>query len=265
MRYERPVNARPLSKDQRLVLLQDYMAHYEIEATREQRALKQLLPHDAFAPLLDLVGELLLRESSRLAIAAGPVHDFLEDTPVPACMSDLLPPDFRVFCLALNALKQWVSGEQSATDEYLLGRKARELCRSAVSKCIVTGDPLGTDVQLHHPVRDGRPPLPLSKLGHQTIEGQISARCGDPVEASLIALRRKSNASWAMLGRGWLDLLGKATLSAAPSSDSRARTFARKAAKVSNLSYGQLLSWLGQKGYYRSPALKDRPSHHTTR
>ncbi len=40
----------------------------------------------------------------------------------------------------------------------------------AVDKCIVTGEELGERAELHHPMRDGRPPILLSKKGHDIIE-----------------------------------------------------------------------------------------------
>lgn len=153
-----------------------------------------------------------------------------------------------MYCLALNALKQWVSAEQAATDRFLLGVTARELCRSATSKCIVTGEPLGSDLELHHPVRDGRPPLPLSKHGHDMVEGQLPASSADPVEAALISLKREGNRSWAMLRRGCLDLLGRPEPVTSSNTAASARTFARKAAAISNLTYAELLSWLDTKG-----------------
>ena len=83
---------------------------------------------------------------------------------------ELLPDDFRVFSLLLNALKQWVSAESQSTDRYLLGGTARATCREAVNKWIVTGEELGENSELHHPLRDGRPPILLSKKGHNLVE-----------------------------------------------------------------------------------------------
>jgi hypothetical protein len=244
MPYQRPVNTTALSREQKLTLLKEYLSHYELEAVRDRGVLNRKVPREAFAELLDRIGELILQESKLRAEEAGVVHDFLEATPLPPSMEKLLPMDFRVYCLALNALKQWVSAEQAATDRFLLGGTARELCRAAASNCIVTGEPLGADLELHHPVRDGRPPLPLSKHGHDTVEGQLSAAAHDPLEAKLIALKREGNRSWAMLRRGCLDLLGRPEPVTSPTTAASARTFARKAADVSHLSYSDLLIWL---------------------
>jgi hypothetical protein len=247
MPYERPVNLAPLSKAQKLTLLKELVTHYEVEAALDRGALNRKMPREAFAGLVDRVGELLLQESKRLAEEPGAVRDFLDSNPLPSSMAELLPRDFRVFCLALNALKQWVGAEQAATDRFLLGGTARNLCRSAASKCLVTGEPLGADVELHHPVRDGRPPLPLSKRGHDTVEGQVSVS-EDPVEARLVVLKREGNRSWAMLRRGCLDLLGRPEPSSSSATAAGSRTFARKAVEVSQLSYEQLLEWLDATG-----------------
>src|ERR1019366_2780057 len=61
--------------------------------------------------------------------------------------------DFRVYCLALNALKQWLAAEQAATDRYLLGGRARQECRAAAATWIVTGGPVcPVDVEVPHPI-----------------------------------------------------------------------------------------------------------------
>ena len=78
--------------------------------------------------MLAEIGQLLLEKSSELATTHGPVQKFLNDNPLPSDMTDLLPIDFRVFCLLLNALKQWVAAEQQAADRFFLaGDVGREL------------------------------------------------------------------------------------------------------------------------------------------
>jgi hypothetical protein len=109
---------------------------------------------------------------------------------------------------------------------------------------MVTGESLELNVELHHPVRDGRPPVPISTRGHDLIEHQTKLTSDDPVEASLIELKRQGNRSWAMFRRGCLDLLGTPHPVTSQSTAARARTFARKAADLSNMSYSEILSWL---------------------
>jgi hypothetical protein len=251
MKFRRPTNPTALSKDQKISLLKDYVTHCQRIAAADPNALNQKVPRDAFSDLLDHIGELLLRESQAIATSGGEVANFLDATPLPQSMERLLPRQFRAYCLALNALKQWVAAEQAATDKFLLGGNIRRLCRAATERCIVTGDVLDSDLELHHPVRDGRPPIPLSKRGHDLIEGQTKVDSDDPVEASLVALKRRSNWSWAMLQRGCLDLLGKPTSGGSLNTAASARTFARKASQATNLSYNELLDWLDVRGRSR--------------
>ena len=67
------------------------------------------------------------------------------------------------------------------------------MCRDVSTTCLVTGEALGADSELHHPVRDGRPPVLLSKAGHDRIEGQQRLPATDVAEKELVALRRKTN------------------------------------------------------------------------
>ena len=71
---------------------------------------------------------------------------------------------------------------------------------------------------------------------------------GDVVESQLIALRHKTNLSWAHLRRGCLDLIGKPTVASSKAMASSARSYARKAATVTHLGYQELLDWLDSKG-----------------
>ena len=174
MQYRRPQPTSRLSKHDRQELLGAYYRDYRHLAEQQLDTLNRKLPREAFARILDHVGALLLREAAALASQAGPVREFLDNNPLPAPLQGRLPDEFRAFCLALNALKQWVSAEQAAADRYLLGGTARAECRAAATHCLVTGAALEQDgIELHHPVRDGRPPIPLSKKAHASLEGQI--------------------------------------------------------------------------------------------
>jgi hypothetical protein len=173
MPYARPSNPKQLSKAEKVSLLQEYAEHYREAYANDPQVLSRKLPKRAFAPLLDRLGQVLLEESAQMATAPGDVRDFLASNPLPSSLAPLLPDSFRAFCLALNAVKQWVAAEQAAADRYLLGGRARELCREASTRCLVTGNSVGAGSELHHPVRDGRPPLLLSKTGHATVEQQL--------------------------------------------------------------------------------------------
>jgi hypothetical protein len=247
MSYQRPTNPNPLSKPEKVELLRNYLGFYQKLAASDQSALNRKVPRDVFAALLDRIGKLLIDESKQMATSPGPVREFLHANPLPPIMTSLLPVEFRTFCLVLNALKQWVGAEQSATDRYLLGGVARQVCREATADCLVTGERLGSDAELHHPLRDGRPPILLSKTGHAAIEGQLSSMSDDPFECSVLSIRRERNGSWAQLRRGCLDLLGTPGTSTTKASIANARAFARKVSESTNTSYAEILTWLDEK------------------
>lgn len=244
MPYKRPISGSPLSKTGKLDLLRGYIEHYRQLAADDPSVLNRKVPREAFGDLMDRLGELLLAESARLAESEGPVRDFLQANPLPESLGDRLPAEFRVFCLVLNSIKQWVAAEQAATDCYVLGANARKLCRKAADTCVVTGHPLGDGCELHHPIRDGRPPIPLTKAGHAAIEGQLGVVGDGPIGQALVPLRRKLGRSWAQLRRGCLDLLGKPVDWPSKASASVARSFARKAAVTAGVGYEQILDWL---------------------
>ncbi|MEX2170897.1 MAG: hypothetical protein WD851_16385 [Pirellulales bacterium] len=247
MAYQRPINPSPLSNPEKLALLQEYTEHYRQLIETDASVLNRKVPKDVFAHVLDRVGEMLLDESERLATSDGPVRIFLDANPLPLSLAQRLPDDFRVFCLALNSLKQWVAAEQGATDRYLLGGAARDLCREAAETCLVAGTTLGQDAQLHHPVRDGRPPIPLSKIGHASIEGQLLSMADDPIGQVLLDLRREGNRSWAQLRRGCLDLLGRPEPWPSKASANGARTFAKTAVSRTKVGPEQILQWMDRK------------------
>ena len=175
------------------------------------------------------------------------MRDFLVANPVPDCLTGHLSDEFRAFCLLLNALKQWVNAEQAATDRFLLGGKSREECRGAALRCVVSGENLSnSEVELHHPVRDGRPPIPLSKQYHAQIEGQISGTANSDVRSVLLKVKRQGSRSWIQLRRGCMDLVGRPVKHSTPKVAATSRTFARKAVEASGLTFDEILNWLNQ-------------------
>jgi len=247
MGYDRPKNPVRLTKAEKLALLKEYADFYKERAEADRSVLNRKVPRKAFAQLLEHIGEVLLKESGELAESECVSH-FLNDNPLPPEMASRLPKNFRTFCLALNALKQWVAAEQAATDRYLLGGIARDVCLAAGRTCPITLKPLGADAVLHHPVRDGRPPIALSKIGHALIEEQVVAEAKDNIGRALLAIRRERNGSWAQLRRGCLDLLGKPVDWPSKASCASARSFARKASKVANTGHAEILVWLDERG-----------------
>ena len=245
-RYIRPTNEKPLSPIEKKELLREYFSHYESLAQEDPQLLNVKLERAAVAEILDQIGVLLLERSQQLALTPGPMREYLESTEPPECLRGRLPTEFRAFCVMLNALKQWVSAESAATDRFLLGGTAREQCRQMANHCLITEQRLSkADVELHHPVRDGRPPVPLSKSGHDRLES-ASADCTDPVEAALRELKRRGNRSWVMLRRGSMALDGEEVTESTPAVLSSSRTFARKAKEATGLSYRALVKWLDE-------------------
>src|SRR5437868_1417193 len=107
MAYQRPRASRRLNKEERTALLVEHFRYYSQVASQEPSLLNRKLPREAMTELLDEIGSLLLAASRKLAGQSGPVREFLDQNPLPKALEFLLPDDFRVFCLALNSLKQW--------------------------------------------------------------------------------------------------------------------------------------------------------------
>jgi hypothetical protein len=171
MAYKRYKSEKVLSKQEKVNLMAEYIDYYDkIISEQGIEKLNVKIPRDVFDDILDEIGSLLNRQALKIANENGPVKDLLRANPLQVHMKDLLPDDFRVFALILNSLKQWVSAESAATDRFLLGGTAKQICKVAVNRCIVTGGELGERTELHHPMRDGRSPILLSKKGHDLIE-----------------------------------------------------------------------------------------------
>ncbi len=248
MPYVRPTNSQPLTPDDKSLLIDNYLTFYEAltkSATdTDYSALNAKLPKAASKALLDEVGSLL----NRAAISAsknGDIREFLDNNPLPDSMKDHLPDEFRAFCLLLNSLKQWVSAESAATDRYLLGGTARTRLRQAATHCMVTAEPL-EKIELHHPVRDGRPPIPLSPAGHRIVEESILIDGGDTISNALRLLKKERSWSWKMLRDGSSHHLGEEVLTRTKASINTARTFANKAKERTGLSYKELIEWLDE-------------------
>jgi len=248
MTYQRPKSEIQLSPEEKKRLLSEYFAFYQAQVQIDMGNLNKKVPRETFASVMDEIGEILLRKSSEMAKDNEVIRNFLLETPLPPDLAKLLPDEFRVFCLLLNGLKQWVVAEQLATDRYLLGGTARDSLRKLADTCIVTGEAIGSDGELHHPVRDGRPPILLSKKGHSLIEGQVAGKTletdDDPVTVGIKELRRAGNHSWLQLREGCLAHLGLPVQFSSPRRQSSARSFAKKVHDVSGLSYQQILKWL---------------------
>ncbi len=249
MKYKRPKNSIPLKPGEKAEVLKEYFQHYQKLAQSNPGLLNSKLERDAFSDLLDEIGSLLLEKSKILASSPGKVHDFIEINTLPKCLENKLPKDFRVFCLAINSLKQWVSAEQAATDRYLLGGTARNQCKKIATTCIVSGKQLSeNEIELHHPARDGRPPIPLTKDAHSKIEGQHTSSNSkdDPISQKLYPIKKQGNRSWVMLRVGCNLMMGN-TSNKPKSVQASSKTFARKAVEATHLDFSEILKWLNEK------------------
>jgi hypothetical protein len=171
MVYNRYQIDESLIMEEKKNIMRNYLSFYErLYASEGETALNKKINRSIFNEVLDEIGNVLQKKAREMSYENNEIKSFLEKNPLPEDMEKHLPIEFRVFALLLNALKQWVSKESRYTDQYLLGGKAREICRSSINECMITGEQLGKDSELHHPIRDGRPPILLSKKGHETIE-----------------------------------------------------------------------------------------------
>lgn len=245
-KYKRYINNEKLTKEQKIELLSLYITFYKnLIRKKDINELNKKMPRDYAEGILDEIGALLVRKANELSKEEGPIKQFLKDNPLPTVIKDKLPDNFRVFSLILNALKQWVSAESNYTDRFLLGGTAREICKLSAKKCLVTGKNLGQDRQLHHPLRDGRPPIVLSKCGHAMIEHQLPAKSATSRfrmtdnTLKIKKLKADRHGSRVLLKEGLLFLLGK-TEKARPLGIS----FARKVIKETGLNPEEILKLL---------------------
>jgi hypothetical protein len=241
--YKRFDNKNKLTIDQKIELLQEYNKYYEnLIKTEGIEKLNIKIPREVFEELLDKIGTILIEKSSKMS-KNGPVKDFLDENPLPTNMANLLPNDFRAFSLALNALKQWVSAESLATDRYLLGGTARNTCRKAIDKCIITNQKLTKGAELHHPLRDGRPPILISKEGHSKIEYQQNiSEDDDPIWSIMKKLKKEKHSSWTLLREGC-----NAKIQDSPNYRANAMSFANTIIRETSLNAKEILEYLDSK------------------
>lgn len=133
-----------------------------------------------FEDILNQIGVILQENAKKIIsdpIKYSELNKILNDNPVPELADDILTPEFRIFCLQLNALKNWLSAEQASTDRVLLGGNYKSKLAKVIQNCLVTNERLNYlekgAIDYHHPMRDGRCAIPLSKHGHSLIEGQV--------------------------------------------------------------------------------------------
>jgi hypothetical protein len=207
-RYQSP----KIEGENRRKALADYVRHYTKVARNEPTLLNQKLPRKAFQSLLAMIGNLLQEEARQLSTSNTETVKFLKINSVPACLGDKLTPEIRTFALLLNALSQWTTAEKLAMDRFLFSGDVRKELKSLCQTCPIYPEEFDVkNIELHHPVRDGRPPIPLSKRGHETVEGLIVISPGDSGAEKLVEHRRNSKTrySWKRLRIGCLAASGQ--------------------------------------------------------
>jgi hypothetical protein len=147
---------------------------------QDENHLNTKLERSLFQPILNEIGYSLQEYARTVANDKEifkEINEALEKNPVPEVAKEIMTDEFRIFCLSLNALKQWLSAEQASMDRVLLGGEFKSKLKKLVTHCPVNNEELRYSkkgqVNYHHPMRDGRFPLPMSKHGHDTIEGQL--------------------------------------------------------------------------------------------
>lgn len=188
-------------------LLSEYVNFYQnLVEKKGLEVLNTKMPREYVEHILDEIGEVLLKNAKKLSQEDEKITTFLKENPLPPMLKNYLPDDFRVFSLLLNALKQWVSKESAYTDKFLLGGYARKFCKDATTKCLVTGEEIDEDGELHHVMRDGRPPILLSKRGHDKLEHKKE---GNPTLDKIKPILQEKHSSWQLLAEGLEFKLGK--------------------------------------------------------
>lgn len=247
--YQRP-SASKIEGEARRKALAEYLDHYTKLAATDLSLLNQKLPKSAFATLLDRVGALLLAEAKRMSVEDPVVTTFLNRNPVPECLGSALTPEVRTFCLALQALSQWTTAEKLAMDRFVFSGRVRSEIRAAAKGCPILPDGFDTKkIELHHPVRDGRPPIPLSKRGHEKIEGVMRPDEGDADGQRLFGYKIESKSSWVRIRLGCLIALDQIDLTEGQFAqgyvtDSKMRF--RKAMEATGLSAERILDLLNR-------------------
>lgn len=245
MAYKRYKGDFNLSKEKKVELMSEYVAYYKNLIDKHgMDSLNVKIPREVFSETLDEIGTLIQEKALKMATDDGEIKRFLSNNPLPSEMQKLLPDEFRAFSLLLNALKQWISAESAATDRYFLGGTARQICKEAADTCIVTSEELKEGAELHHPMRDGRPPILLSKKGHTLIEQNPQNNSDyDEIFNQIKKIRSERNQSWVQLREGSNGIISRNTNIRA-----NAKSFANKVINELGLSANDIIEILNSRG-----------------
>jgi len=233
----RRYQAKKITGEDRNAALREYFQHYSKLAKVNPSLLNQKLPRRIFEEVLGEIGGLIQHRARELSEKDQAMIPFLESNSLPPSLGGELTPEIRAFCLLLNAVKQWSNAEQAAMDRLIFSGNVRRELKDLATGCPVCPEAFEkSSVELHHPVRDGRPPIPLSKEGHDTVEGLVVLEENDEVARKLIEHRKtaKPPYSWIRLRIGCLQASSEPLIEPLPDLTSNyLRTARRLFSKVS--------------------------------
>jgi hypothetical protein len=192
-----------------------------------------------------------MAEAKRMSDNDSVIREFLERNKLPECLGAALTPEIRTFALMLNALGQWTTAEKLAMDRFLFSGDVRKELRSLSDTCPVCPEEFDPKTaELHHPVRDGRPPILLSKKGHELIEGLVNISPDDLVAHALVDHRKASRRrySWRSLRVGCLVEQGHSLQILSQSQIKTGRGIFRIVNRKTNISAEQILEALDRYG-----------------
>lgn len=244
MPFEPPKPTSKISPTEKQKVLTEYIEHYRGLAQTHPDLLRIKLRRSQIQPFLDEIGEHVLRLAKQIGTEAGAatehgqaVRQFLESNPIPGTVGQFLTMELRAYALLVHGLHQWAVGQSLATDRWVISGNARHALRSSTDRCVVTNEPFGEEpIELHHPARDGRPPIPVSKKGHKIADEVFDPQ--DPQGRLFVAVKKKLRFSWRSIWQGCrvsLDLPVSFEAHANPdgrrtAAVARARRFARETA-----------------------------------
>jgi hypothetical protein len=253
MSFEPPKPAAKLTPNEKDEFLAAYLAYYADAAKTNPTELRRKIPRSVFQPLLDQIGEVVAGMAKEIADKNVPsehgkkVRQFLVENPIPGEIGKHLTSEMRAYAVLIRALHQWVVSQSLAIDRWIIAGDARKTLRLSSPKCIVTGDSFGQNtIELHHPMRDGRPPLPVSRKGHQVADDVFAPE--DELGKALVSTRRKCRRSWRLIWQGCLVELGEPVdfSEYGRNREKSAGTAARWFARETKLSFSEIKAWIDE-------------------
>lgn len=248
----KPSSKIPVAEKEQV--LRTYIEYYRQAAKNAPESLRVKLKRSHLQPFLDEIGEHLARLASEIGGKNVPeshhgkaVRKFLEDNPIPGDMGKYLTLELRAYALLVHGLHQWAVGQSLTADRWVISGNARDTLRACTDRCVVTDEPFGDNlIELHHPGRDGRPPIPVSEKGHKIADDVFDPQ--DEKGKMLVAVRRRLRFGWRVIWQGCLVELGE-TVDLSGYKNPKGRrsavaTRARRFSKESSTTIEEIRKWI---------------------